>query len=722
MKLARLIVLLVCCVSAANAQHVFRVKVTDQLEGAPLAGVTASIKNQVRGVSDEKGLLTITSIPEGEFEIEFNFTGYEKKKVKFTFPLPNPEYVFPIILTHSTKKLREVAVQTTRSNKPFADIPTRMELIQSEEIEARWSLHPADIRLLLNGSTGIYAQQISVSSFNTGVRIYGLDSRYTQMLRDGFPIYSGFANGLSVQQISPIELRQVEIIKGSSSTLYGSGAISGIVNLISKTPEDKQLTVLMNGTSALGLDVGAFYAQKFEKVGATIFAARNSNWAYDPAGISLSAIPEFERYTFNPGLSFYFNDKTQLNVSLNSSFEDRTGGDTKYIKGEGDSTHAYFEKNATERISSQIALRHKLNDKSHISVKNSFGFFQRRLDMPDYRFSGKQFSSFSEVSWNHKTKKLEWILGVNEYTDKFTEDKIENVVPRDYSQFTIGAFAQNTWNVSRWFALETGLRGDYQNDYGFFALPRFSTFFKLSPKVSARIGGGLGYRTPTIFTDAAEMKFYKDVLPVDVSTADAEKSIGGNFDVTYKTSVLDKQGSLCINQLVFYTRINEPVELDTTSAPFEYVKRDGFYDSRGTETNIQLKYRHTTWAVGYTFADSRRHFNGNVSDLPLSAKHRIKALFIYEVKNNFRAGFEAYFTGKQLLSDGSKSDSYWICGILFEKLWKHVSVFANIENILNVRQSKYEKIYTGSLTEPTFKEIYAPLDGVVANVGLKVSL
>jgi iron complex outermembrane receptor protein len=240
--------------------------------------------------------------------------------------------------------------------------------------------------------------------------------------------------------------------------------------------------------------------------------------------------------------------------------------------------------------------------------------------------------------------------------------------------------------------------------------------------VSARLGGGMGYRTPTVFTDRAEMVFYKNVLPVDVNKIDAEKSIGGNFDVTYKTPVLNKQGSLCINQLVFYTRINDPVELDTTSAPYEYGIQDGFYDTRGTEINIQLKYRHTTWAIGYTYADSRQHFNGMVSDLRLSAKHRIKGLFIYEVKNNFRAGFETYFTGRQLLSDGSKSDSYWICGILFEKMWKHVSVFANVENILNVRQSKYEKIYTGTLTEPTFKDIYAPLDGVVANVGLKVSL
>jgi len=723
MKGVRLLSVFLFCLSAASAQHTYKVRITDLAEGKPLSGVTASIKNQVRAVSDDNGFITVTSIPEGTFEIEFNLMGYESRKMKYTFPLPNPDYVFTIALSHKTKKLREVPITTTRSSRTFADIPTRIELIKSEELEARWNLHPADIRLLLHGSTGIQTQQTSVASLNSSIRIHGLDGRYTQILRDGFPLYSGFSGELSILQISPLDLRQVEIIKGSSSTLYGSGAISGLINLVSKTPEDKQLMVLMNGTSALGLDVSTFYAQKFDKAGATLFASRNSNWAYDPAGISLTAVPEFERYTFNPGLSFYLNDKTQLNLALNSTFEDRLGGDTKYIKGEGDSIHAYFEKNSTERISSQISLRHRLNEFSIFTIKNSFGFFNRELEIPDYRFAGTQFSSFSEASWNRKGRKLEWILGVNEWTDKFNEDKNDTVIPRNYNQFTFGAFAQNTWSIVKWLTLETGLRGDYQNDYGFIVLPRFSAFFKITNQLTARVGGGFGYRTPNVFTDDAERLQYRNVLPIDADKVHAEKSIGGNFDVNYKTPLFSKQGALYINQLVFYTRINEPVELvPTASGDYEYLKQNGFYNSRGTETNIRFKYRNYVWLIGYTFADVNRNLNDNTYDFPLSARHRINAMFIYEEQDNFRAAFEAYYTGKQRLSDQSLSDDYWVIGVLFEKMWKHVSVFANCENILNVRQSKYEKIYTGTLTKPVFKDIYAPLDGVVANVGLKVTL
>ena len=110
---------------------------------------------------------------------------------------------------------------------------------------------------------GIQTQQVSATSANSSIRIQGLDGRYTQLLKDGFPLYAGFSGGLGLLQTPPLDLRQVEIIKGSSSTLYGGGAIAGLINLVSKTPEDKrELNFLANGTSAGGVDASSFYAQK----------------------------------------------------------------------------------------------------------------------------------------------------------------------------------------------------------------------------------------------------------------------------------------------------------------------------------------------------------------------------------------------------------------------------------------------------------------------------
>src|SRR5690606_17540184 len=168
------------------------------------------------------------------------------------------------------------------------------------------NMKPGDIRMLLSETTGIQTQQTSATSYNSSIRIQGLDGKYTQLLKDGLPLYSGFSGGLSLMQIVPLDLQQVEVIKGASSTLYGGGAIAGLVNLISKTPgEDRELNFMLNGTSALGLDVSGFYSEKFGKVGTTVFASYNHGTPYDPADIGLTAIPEFDRYTVNPRLFFY---------------------------------------------------------------------------------------------------------------------------------------------------------------------------------------------------------------------------------------------------------------------------------------------------------------------------------------------------------------------------------------------------------------------------------
>src|SRR5690606_6238701 len=165
-------------------------------------------------------------------------------------------------------------------------------------------------------------QQTSATSFNAGIRIQGLDGRYTQILRDGYPLYAGFSSGLSILQIAPLDLQQVEVIKGSASTLYGGGAIAGLVDLVSKKPrEERELSFMANATSAHGLDLSGFYSEKYGKTGLTVFASRNTNGPFDPSGIGLTAIPKFERYTVHPRL-FLYGKKMTADIGVTYITED----------------------------------------------------------------------------------------------------------------------------------------------------------------------------------------------------------------------------------------------------------------------------------------------------------------------------------------------------------------------------------------------------------------
>ena len=198
-------------------------------------------------------------------------------------------------------------------------------------------------------------------------------------------------------------MKQVEVIKGSSSTLYGGGAIAGLVNLVSKTPnKERQLELMLNATSAKGADASLFYGQKFDKMGATIYAAYNHGTPYDPSHIGLSAIPRYNRYTLNPKLFFYLSDRTTLITGINVTAEKRIGGDMEYLAGNGSTQHSYFERNNTGRYSSQVELDHTINDQEKLTVKNSVSYFDRSIGLSNYLFSGVQVSTYSEVDYSKK--------------------------------------------------------------------------------------------------------------------------------------------------------------------------------------------------------------------------------------------------------------------------------------------------------------------------------
>ncbi|GAB3936205.1 TonB-dependent receptor [Mucilaginibacter myungsuensis] len=707
-------------------QNTLKLIIKDAKTNEPLIGATAIIIGTTKGgAADTAGRLQIGNIPNGTHVLQARYVGYETRLDTLTFPLTDAKPLTILLEPEEDgEELDNVTVSSTRSSRTIANIPTRVEAISGEELDEKGNMKPSDIRMLLAESTGIQTQQTSATSNNSSIRIQGLDGKYTQIIRDGFPLYSGFSGGLGLLQIAPLDLKQVEVIKGSSSTLYGGGAIAGLVNLISKTPGDKpELNFLLNGTSARGLDVSGFYSEKGKKVGATVYAAFDHGSAYDPAGIDLTAIPNFDRYTLNPKLFFYLNDKTTLIAGINSTIEDRIGGDLHYIQGNGDATHSYFERNKTGRYSSQVQLDRNLTEHQKLTFKNSFSYYDRTITLPAYQFAGEQLSSFSEAAYTVNLEKSDWVLGLNYLTERFSESRQSTFPLRSYNYNTIGGFVQNTWDAGEKFTLESGIRGDYHDQFGFFALPRVSALYKTNAHWSLRLGGGMGYKAPNVFTEDAERIQFRDVWPIDMANTKAERSYGGNFDVNYKTGLFDDQVSFSINQLLFYTRVDNPILLSQIAGGnYQYQQPRGDLNTKGGETNIKLTYADFKLFVGYTYADVSQHILDNISAYPLVSKHRLNNVLMYEVEDNWKLGLEAYYFSPQRLNDGSTGRAYWTTGFMAEKIWERLSVFINFENFTDTRQTRFGSIFNGSVTAPVFRDIYAPLDGFVMNGGIKLRL
>ena len=707
--------ILILCLSLQAQMSDIQIKVLTEAENEPLLGATVYFEALEKGaVTNFDGIAEFTEIPDGQHQIIISFLGFETFETTIQIP-SNSALVFK--LKEGGNQLDAVVLQSSRSTRTVRKIPTRIEFIGAEELGEKAIMNPTNISMVLRESTGIQMQQTSLSSGSTNIRIQGLDGRYTQLLRDGFPLYGGFSSGLSILQIPPLDLQQFEIIKGSSSTLYGGGAIAGLVNMVSKTPDfEPALDIMLTQTQALGSTANVFYSKRNEKFGISLYGSGHYQKAYDPEDDGFSNLPKTTSISFNPKLFYYPSEKTTLWFGLNGTYDDRIGGDMTKIESGENGIHQYTEENNSKRLSSQLVYQTQLDSVSSLEFKNSVSFFDRNLTVPDFNFDGKQTNTFTEISYNTASDKTDWIVGANLYTSNFDENDNAQL-QRDQKDVTFGAFANNIYDLSDNWILETGLRADYNTDFGFFPLPRISLLYKNDSGFSSRIGGGLGYKIPDIFTEEAEYINFENVLAIDKSTIDAERSYGVNFDVNYQTRLSDEIG-FSINQLFYVTAINDGLLLNSAdNGLFQFENAPNEILSKGAETNIKFTYKDFRWFLNYALIDTKLNYLPGNPQKPLTAKHNAGSILMYE-SEKWRIGYETFYTGKQFLSNGTETTDFVTMGLLVMRNFKLGSVFVNFENFTDRRQSRFSPLVLPPHDNPVFPEIYAPTDGFIFSVGL----
>ncbi|MDO6809794.1 TonB-dependent receptor [Zobellia galactanivorans] len=706
---------IIMCFFAKAQTSDLQIKVVSETENAPLLGATVYFEESEKGaVTDFDGIATFNEIPNGEHIIIVSFLGFETLKTTIKIP-SNSDLIFK--LKSGGNELDEVVLQSSRSTRTVKKIPTRIEFIGVEELGEKAIMNPTNISMVLRESTGIQMQQTSLSSGSTNIRIQGLDGRYTQLLRDGFPLYGGFSSGLSILQIPPLDLQQFEIIKGSSSTLYGGGAIAGLINMVSKTPdEEPALDIMLTQTQALGSTANVFYSKRNEKFGISLYGSGHYQKAYDPEDDGFSNLPKTKSISFNPKFFYYPSDKTTFWLGLNGTYDDRIGGDITKIESGENGIHQYTEENISKRLSSQAVYKTQIDSISSLNIKNSVSFFDRNLTIPNFNFDGKQTNTFTEITYQRETSRADWIFGANLYTSNFDEND-NATLQRDQKDITYGMFANNIYDLSENWILETGLRADYNTDFGFFPLPKISLLYKNDSGFSSRIGGGLGYKIPDIFTEEAEFINFENVLGIDKSSLKAERSYGVNLDFNYQTRLFENIG-FSINQLFYVTAINNGLLLNSTdSGMFAFENATDEILSKGAETNIKFTYKDFRWFLNYAFIDTKLNYLAGNPQKPLTAKHNAGSVLMYE-SEKWRIGYETFYTGKQFLSNGTETTDFVTMGLLLMRNFKFGSAFVNFENFTDRRQSRFSPLVLPPHENPEFPEIYAPTDGFIFSVGI----
>jgi iron complex outermembrane receptor protein/outer membrane receptor for ferrienterochelin and colicins len=472
--------------------------------------------------------------------------------------------------------------------------------------------------------------------------------------------------------------------------------------------------------------VGAFLSGRNEKVGYTLLGLYNRQSAYDVDKDDFTEVPKSNEFTLHPKIFFYPNANTTIQIGNSLTMASRIGGDIFVIRNKADASHQYFEKNETLRNISTFELN-KIQGNNKLVIKQSLSVFDRKINIPGYLFSGIDKNAYTDLSWLSNVKRHAWVVGVNFIYSDFRE-KDRGIAARNLKSTTGGLYGQHTLDATDNIKLETGLRIDLNNfknalytNTEFFILPRISLLVKYNEHWSSRIGGGMGYKTPSIFNEQTETIQYRNIR--QLNGVHAEKSYGGTADINFRNLIAEDL-AFSFNHMFFYTLIENPLVLQFDSTGMYYFTNvTKPVTSAGFETNARFIFKeYFKLFLGYTFTETKAKYLQGNRYLPLVPKHKLNSALIFEKEGVIKLGLEGYFTGRQSLSNGTSAPAFQEYGFMAEKIFRKFSLYINFENFTDTRQSRYKPVVNGSHIIPSFDEIWTHTEGFVVNGGIKIRL
>jgi outer membrane receptor for ferrienterochelin and colicins len=704
----------------AFAQYSLHCFVKDSGSLQVLQGVSVTATGAGKGnTTDKGGLVTIRNITPGKQSFIFTHVGYTQQTLDLAFPLPYPDSIFTVLLVPENKEMEDVVVvASSRTNSRLENLATKVEVIGAEEMLEENGIKPGNIASILGDIASIQLQQTSATTGNADMRIQGLQGRYTQLLRDGLPLFGGYSGSFGILQIAPLDLKQVEIIKGASSTLYGGGAIAGMINLISKSPRQgvAEHSITLNQSSLKESNLNFFSANRKGQLGYTFFGGTNYQRAVDVNKDGFSDTPDLKSFFLHPRLFFYPSANTSINIGLTSNYEDRTGGDMQVLHSTKDSQHQFFIGNKSFRNTVDVQWEHSLRDNERLVIKGTASLFNRNISGNVFGMKARQVSYYTEADYIKKTSHHDIVAGLNVTGEDFHKQQPDSTLIQNYQFNTLGVFLQDDWKMNAKLTVQSGLRYDYHNRYGGFILPRVSLLYKINHLFTTRLGGGLGYKIPTVFSSEIDERQYPLLLPL--LQVKAEKSTGANWDINFRKTIGHVE--LTINQSFFITQINHPVVTASTASAITFTNAAEPLRSSGYESYIQGHYKALEVYIGYVHTIAKKLYDPVQPFLSLSARDKFASVIAYEFSSHFRAGIEAAATGRQWLDDGRTTPAYIFAAAMLRYTTGKLTLVLNCENLLDYRQTRQESIVIPPYTNPSFKQLWAPIDGRVVNLSMMI--
>ena len=325
----------------------------------------------------------------------------------------------------------EVTVSATRTDKRIDDIPMRVEVLGREEIEEKMLMTPGDIVMLLNEMGGMRVQATSPSLGAASVRIQGMRGRYTRFLSDGLPLFGEQVGSLGLLQIPPVDLGQVEVIKGVASSLYGAGAMGGVVNLVSRRPgKTRESELLVNRSSRGATDAVMWYSGPLsEKWGFTLLGSVNGQQRTDVNDDAWADLPRYARGVIRPRVFWDGGDGRTFFATVGTTIENREGGTMPdgVLPATG---MPYIEALETRRVDGGAAGQTLLRGRYVLTARAAVALQRHRHQFGEVLERDRHDTAFSEVAIRGTAPRQTWVAGAAVEHDGYRNQDVAAVRSR----------------------------------------------------------------------------------------------------------------------------------------------------------------------------------------------------------------------------------------------------------------------------------------------------
>jgi outer membrane receptor for ferrienterochelin and colicins len=662
-------------------------------------------------LTDASGV-AIVSAPAGAVEITVVKEGFAPITATVQLTAGAQQEVVVDLEVQPTVEEMVTVVASTRTDKRLEDQPMRVEVLAREEIEEKMLMTPGDIVMMLNEMGGMRVQATSPALGAASVRIQGMRGRYTRVLSDGLPLF-GEVGGLGLLQIPPMDLGQVEVIKGVASALYGAGAMGGIVNLLSRRPApEPEQEILVNRSTRGATDATAFLSAPLSSGwSATLLAGGHWQDIVDVDGDSWSDLAKYSRAVVRPRLFWDGGNGRSFFATGGWTYEDRNGGtlpgQTLPMTGE-----PYVESLQTRKFdvgaSGQLLLanRYVLTMRVAAARQNHEHGFGEIIEDDTHD------TAFGEVAMRGSTGRHTWVAGAAFERDGYRAES----VPRFNYTFTIpGVFAQYDVDVTKAFSLSSSARLDVHGEYGTFLSPRISALLRAG-SWSSRLSIGTGFFGSTPITEETEAAGLTRLTLGN--PLKAERGVSTSIDVTRT------DGPLSYTATIFTSRINDALHVER-SPQYVLSNLTGPTTNRGGELLMTLRHEPFSLTGTYTYVHARETIAQQQQIVPLTPAHSAGVVGMWEKEDVGRVGVELYFTGRQQLEENpyrTESEPYFILGLLAEKQFGPLRLFINGENLTGVRQSRWDPLLRPDRAADGrwTVDAWAPLEGRTVNGGIRL--